>query len=188
MKRALVLLAPGVEEMEAVIVIDVLRRAGVDTVAAGLEEGVLRASRDVQLLPDLPLSELTDAKDFDLLVLPGGMPGTLALREDLRVRDLLLHYWQAPGARVAAICAAPLVLDAHGLLENRRFTCHPSVTSQIAGGLRKEEAVVVDGNLITSQGPGTAITFALTLVELLVSAELRRELAAGMCVSERVRS
>lgn len=180
MKKACVLLAPGCEEMEAVIILDVLRRGGVETVSAGLVSGVFAASRDVKLEADVSLDECTEAKEFDLLVLPGGIPGTNALREDPRVRDLLLHYLQAPGKRVGAICAAALVLDAHGLLEGRRFTCYPGVADQIQGGTYVEERVVEDGNLITSQGPGTAMAFALKLVELLTDAETAKQVADAM--------
>ncbi|MGA0332599.1 MAG: DJ-1 family glyoxalase III [Kiritimatiellia bacterium] len=180
MKSACVLLAPGCEEMEAVTVIDVLRRGGVEVVAAGLQAGVFEASRGVRLEADLPLENLAEAKEFDLLVLPGGLPGTLALRDDSRVRDLLIHYFNHPEKRVGVICAAPLVLDAHGLLEGRIFTCYPSVAKEIQGGTRVDETVVVDGNLITSQGPGTAIAFALRLLEELMGRGCAEDVAAGM--------
>lgn len=180
MSRAVVLLAPGCEEMEAVISIDVMRRGGVDVVVASLEEGVLVASRDVRLEGDVPLDALLDAKEFDLLVLPGGMPGTMALCNDVRVRDLLMHYMTAPGKRVATICAAALVLEEHGLLEGRTFTCYPTVQEKIAGGTWVDQPVFIDGDLITSQGPGTAMAFALTLVELLVDKATRDQVAEGM--------
>ncbi len=179
MKKALVLLAPGCEEMEAVIIIDVLRRAGINVCAAGLEAGVLTASRGVRLLPDVALDDLADAKDYDVIVLPGGMPGTMALRADLRVRDLLLWY-QSAGRLVAAICAAPLVLDAHGLLDGKTYTCYPGADKEIQGGTRRNQAVVEDGNLVTSMGPGTAIDFALTLVRRLAGAEAEKSVAAGL--------
>lgn len=178
---ALVVLAPGCEEMEAVITLDVLRRGGVRAVAAGLEgPGVFAASRDVRLAPDTGLEALKDAKDFDVLILPGGLPGTEALRADARVRDLLMHYINAPGKLVACICAAALVLDAHGLLEGRRFTCYPGVADRIVSGERVEAPVVEDGDLITSQGPGTAMAFALALVERLTDRGTRDRVAEGM--------
>jgi 4-methyl-5(b-hydroxyethyl)-thiazole monophosphate biosynthesis len=182
MSRALILLAPGCEELEAVTVIDVLRRAGVEVVAAGLKTGILQASRDVKLMPDLPLDECHDAKKFDMLILPGGLPGTEALREDLRVRDLVLHYMTAADKKLAAICAAALVLDRHGLLEGRTFTCYPKFQEDIEAGSWQDQPVVVDGDLITSQGPGTAMAFALTLVEILTDADVRNEVAAGLLV------
>lgn len=181
--KALVLMAPGLEEMEAVITIDTLRRAGAYVVAAGLESGVLTASRDVKIEPDIPLDELTDAKEFDVLILPGGMGGTLALRDDVRVRDLLLSYSQADHKVVAAICAASLVLDRAGILEGKSFTCYPTVAKDIEGGTWIDEAVVVDGQLITSQGPGTAFAFALTIIETFLGAEARQQVAEGMLLA-----
>lgn len=178
---ACILLAPGCEEMEAVITMDVLRRGGVRVVAAGLAgPGVFEASREVRLAPDVSLDALEGAKDFDVLILPGGLPGTEALRADPRVRDLLMHYANDPDKRVASICAAALVLDAHGLLEGRKFTCYPGVAEKIASGTRLDDRVVEDGNLVTSQGPGTAMAFALTLVERLTDRETRDRVAEGM--------
>jgi len=180
MKKACVLLAPGCEEMEAVIVIDVLRRGGIEVVSAGLQSGVFEASRGVRLEADVSLDDLVGAKDFDLLVLPGGLPGTEALRDDVRVRDLLLHYVQTTGKRVGVLCAASLVLDAHGLLEGRKFTCYPGVAPDIQGGTWVDERVVIDGNLTTSQGPGTAMAFALELVKQLAGVETRMDVAEGL--------
>lgn len=178
---ACVLLAPGCEEIEAVITLDVLRRGGVRVVAAGLEgANVFSASRDVKLAPDIALDDLQDAKAFDVIVLPGGLPGTEALRADTRVRDLLMHYTNAPEKLVASICAAALVLDAHGLLEGRRFTCYPGVVDRVEGGRWVDEPVVEDGDLLTSQGPGTAMAFALTLLERLTDQETRDRVAEGM--------
>ncbi len=180
MKSALVLLAPACEEMEAVIVIDTLRRAGVRVVGAGLEAGVLVASRGVRIEPDLPLDAVEDAKDFDALILPGGLGGTRALRDDPRVRDLVLHYAQAPGKLLAAICAAALVLDAAKVLGGRRYTCYPGVEKEIREGERVDRPVVVDDRLVTSQGPGTAFDFALALVAMLQGETVAREVASGL--------
>lgn len=166
--------------MEAVIIVDVLRRGGITVCAAGLEPGVLTASRGVKLEPDLPLDDVTAPKDYDILVLPGGLPGTEALRGDPRVRDLLRAYASSPGKRIAAICAAALVLDACGLLEGKSFTCYPSVRDDIPAGTWLDRPVVEDGNLITSQGPGTAFAFALFLVDRLAGPETARTVADGM--------
>ncbi len=178
---ALILLAPGCEEMEAVITIDILRRAGVRVTAAGIAGGgELIASREVRLVPDVDLDALEDANSFSALILPGGMPGTEALREDLRVRDLLRHYAAREGVIVATICAAALVLDAYGLLEGKRFTCYPTFAPSISGGTFEDSLVVEDGELVTSQGPGTAMAFALTLVERLTDQATRDQVAAGL--------
>lgn len=164
MSRALLLLADGVEEMEAVIVIDVLRRAEWAVVTASLQEGVVRASRDVRLLGDQVLSNV-DASEFDVLVLPGGLCGVEQFVSDQRVIDLIQRFSNDEKRVLAAICAAPLALQKAGVLEGRRYTSHPSVAEQLMTGDRVDDRVVVDGGLITSQGPGTAFEFALKLVE-----------------------
>lgn len=180
MKTALVLLANGCEEMEAVITIDVLRRAEVKVVTAGLDGEPVVASRGVGLVPDIALDQVEDAAGFDLLVLPGGMGGTHALAADERVLSLVRRYDATPGKRLASICAAALVLDAAGILEGRSFTCYPTVADQITHETRLGDRVVVDGDLITSQGPGTAFDFALTLVRELQGQDPAREVAKGM--------
>lgn len=179
-KTALILLAEGCEEMEVVILVDVLRRGGMRVTMAGLEPGEVVASRGVRLLPDMPLDAVTDAKSYDLLLLPGGMPGTERLREDVRVRDLVIAQLADPEKCLGAICAAPLVLDACGVLEGRRFTCYPAVAAQIEHGTRVDAPVVQDGQLLTSQGPGTAMAFGVTLLQVLLGADAARDVAAGL--------
>lgn len=169
MATALVILAPGFEEIEAVSVIDVLRRAEVDVTVAGTEPGILTGSRGVRIQPETLVSDLPDAA-WDAVVLPGGMAGTLALKAHEGVGELVRKQ-AAEGRWVGAICAAPLVLAHLGLLEKRTVTCHPSVRDQVPAGRHSEERVVIDGNIVTSQGPGTAIEFALTLVRLLLGGE-----------------
>ncbi len=184
MKSVLVLLAPGCEEMEAVISIDVLRRGGLNVVTAGLEDGVFAASRDVKLEADVPLNALEGAKEFDALLLPGGLPGTEALSADLRVGELLRWYASREEAWIAAICAAPVALDTHAVLEGHRFTCYPGAEERIQSGEHVGGALVEDGKLLTSQGPGTAFLFALSLLERLTDAETRRSVAEGLLLPE----
>ncbi len=173
MKKALVLLANGCEEMEAVTTIDILRRGGVEVTVAGLSPGTVNASRGVRLVPDLPLDEALGKGPWDLVALPGGMDGTRALTEDSRVQALLRDTHKR-GAMVAAICAAPMALERAGLLLGRRFTAYPGVLAQDAGGGTYTGArVEVDGKVVTSRGPGTAVDFALTLVGLLAGPEAR---------------
>lgn len=163
MVHALVPLADGCEEMEAVILLDVFRRAGWTVQAAGLSPGPVRASRGVVLMPDLLLDEV-DADGIDLLVLPGGAGGTRALAADPRIATLA-RALLARGGLVAAICAAPQVLYQAGLLENRRYTAYPGVLDAVAGpGFDPAARVVDDDDIVTSQGPGTAMEFALHLV------------------------
>lgn len=180
MKTILIPLADGVEEMEAVILIDVLRRAGWSVVSAGLHAGPVTASRGVRLIPDCVWDDV-DVSQFDWMVLPGGLGGTETLMADPRVIDALKQH-VAGDRRFGAICAAPLVLQAAGLLADRVYTSHPAVSDRLTEGQRQDKRVVVDGNLITSQGPGTAFEFALALVECEDGPEKARSLADAMCL------
>lgn len=172
MATVLVPLAQGCEELEAVTMIDLLRRAGVTVVVAGLEAGPVTASRGVVLLPDTTLEAVLD-QDFDLVVLPGGLGGAERLEADQRIAALLRRMTER-SRYVAAICAAPRVLAKAGLLKNREATAYPGVLDDQADGIRLSSAAVVrDGTLITSRGPGTALDFTLTLIELLCGREQR---------------
>jgi 4-methyl-5(b-hydroxyethyl)-thiazole monophosphate biosynthesis len=165
MKKVLVILAPGFEEIETVTVVDILRRAGARVTLAGTEGVVTEGSRGMNLVADSHLSDV-DADEFDMVVLPGGQPGTSNLQKDEKVKDILLQMGQG-NKKIAAICAAPVVLHSVGLLENTNFTSHPSVKDQFDGIRYSESRVVVDGNIITSQSPGTAMEFSMKLVEIL---------------------
>jgi 4-methyl-5(b-hydroxyethyl)-thiazole monophosphate biosynthesis len=166
MTKVLIPLAQGCEELEAVTVIDILRRADIQVITAGLEPGPVRASRGTVLVPDTTLDEAL-RNVFDMIVLPGGMPGSEHLKNDSRVINALQKQ-AAAGKYTAAICAAPMALHAAGLLEGKRATSFPGVIDALPGTHHySEERVVVDGRIVTSKGPGTAMDFALTLVELL---------------------
>jgi DJ-1 family protein len=178
--RALVILAEGAEEMEATIVIDVLRRAEVEVVVAGLDGGEpVRCSRGVRIVPDAPLAAV-DAGAFDVIVLPGGKGGADRLAGSPAVGERLRA--QAAASRlVAAICAAPITLAAHGVFKGKRMACHPSVDDVVAAhGELIASPVVEDGQLVTSQGPGTAFAFALALVTRLCGAEVEAQVRAPM--------
>lgn len=177
MIKVLIPLAEGVEEMEAVIAIDVLRRAGFTVVTAGLQAGPLTASRGVRLLPDTTLDAVR-ALDFDALVLPGGK-GVALLKQDARVLDAVraLH---AAGRWVCAVCAAPLVVQEAGILVGRRVTCFPGVAAQLTATARLNDRVVVDDKLITSQGAGTSLEFALAIVRAVGGEELARRVGTEM--------
>ena len=162
MARIIVPLARGVEEMEAVIVIDVLRRAGWNVHAAGIGPSPILASRGVRLIPDLAWDDLC-LDDHDGIVLPGGGEGAANLAAHAGVIAALQRF-HAAGKLVAAICAAPTVLHKAGVLEGRRVTSYPSFRGKLAGSHYVEESVVVDGNVITSRGPGTAFEFALAII------------------------
>ena len=178
MKTALVLFAAGSEELEAVTVVNILRRAGVTVTLAGLREGALRGSRGITLQPDTTLDAVLN-DDFDMLVLPGGMPGTRHLQADTRVLKLAQDMAKR-GRYVTAICAAPMVLATAGLLAGRRATCYPTCLDEFPDVLLQTTAVVEDGQLITSRGPGTAMDFALTLAERLTGKARRDEVEAGL--------
>lgn len=180
MARVLVPLAQGCEELEAVTIIDLLRRAGIEVVSAGLQPGIVKASRGVLLQPDTTLDEAMQ-HDYDMIVLPGGMPGAKYLAEDPRIIQLLQNM-AANGKYTAAICAAPFVLRDAGLLDGKTATSYPGVLDkQPAGGMHySADAVVADGKIITSRGPGTAMDFALTLIEMLSGKSCRAEVEAGL--------
>lgn len=179
--RVLVPLAPGFEELEAVAVVDTLRRGGLTVRVAGLPPGraPIEGSHGISLVPDCSLDEV-DPGEVDALVLPGGMPGTEHLAADPRVLDLV-RALDAKGRPLAALCAAPLVLATAGVLEGVRATSHPSARGRLGGAeVVDSPRVVRSGRVTTSQGPGTALEFALTLVADWVSPEVAADLAAKM--------
>ena len=180
MSKVLVPLAPGFEEIEAVTVIDILRRAGVDVVVAGTQPGPIEASRKTKHVPDCTLDDVRP-EDFDMIVLPGGQPGATNLRNDPRIRKIL-ETLQAGNRHIAAICAAPTVLAAYGMLKDRAVTSHPGVRAEVAAAAKRisDERVVVDGPIITSQSAGTAMEFAFKLVEILCGPEKVAEVNRGV--------
>jgi 4-methyl-5(b-hydroxyethyl)-thiazole monophosphate biosynthesis len=180
MPRVLVPLAPGFEDLEATTIVDLLRRAGVEVVTAGLQPGLIQGSRGMRVQPDAALDEVLE-QGFDMIALPGGMPGAENLKDDTRVQALLRRL-AASERYTAAICAAPIALAQVGLLDGRCVTSFPGFVDKLAppGATYLEQAVVVDGKVVTSRGPGTAMDFALTLVELLVGREKRDQVEAGL--------
>ena len=178
MATILVPLAQGCEELEAVTIIDLLRRAGLTVVVAGLEEGTVTASRGVMLLPETTLAEVLD-QDFDMVVLPGGLGGAQRLEADRRIAALLRRMAEQ-GRYVAAICAAPRVLAGAGLLDNREATAYPGILDGQEAIKTSSAAVVRDGTFITSRGPGTAMDFALILIEILCGRDQRDTVEAAL--------
>lgn len=180
MAKVLVPLAQGCEELEAVTVVDLLRRAGIEVITAGLDEQPVRASRGMVLVADMTLASAL-LQEYDMIVLPGGLPGADNLRDDDRIIERL-RSMSAAGKYTAAICAAPKVLAHAGLLQGKRATSFPGAleTDSIPELDYLERPVVMDGNVITSRGPGTAMDFALTLIELLAGKQRRDEVEAGL--------
>lgn len=180
MPNVLVPLAEGFEELEAISVIDILRRADINVVVAGLADGAVRASRGTNVLPDMNLDDALQ-RDYDMVVLPGGMPGASNLNDDQRVHELLKKMANS-GKFTGAICAAPMVLANAGILDGKRVTSYPGFVDKMdlptvdyTGG-----PVERDGKVITSRGAGTALDFALELVEALVGREKRDEVEASL--------
>jgi 4-methyl-5(b-hydroxyethyl)-thiazole monophosphate biosynthesis len=178
MPRVLVPLAQGCEEIEAVTIIDILRRADIEVVTAGLVPGTVEASRGVKLVPDTELDAVM-TEEFDMIVLPGGRGGAERLALDPRILKLLVR--AAEGGRyTAAICAAPRVLAEAGLLTGRRATAFPGILDDMNGLELTREPVVTDGKIVTSRGPGTAMDFALELIRLLLGDEARAKVESPL--------
>lgn len=180
MSRVLVPLAEGFEEIEAVTVIDLLRRAGIEVVTAGLAPGEVTGSHGISIAADTDLASVLE-EPFDMVALPGGMPGATNLAADARLLSLLRRSAES-GQFTAAICAAPSVLAKAGLLAGKRATSFPGfLTADTSPGtLLLEDAVVEDGKVITSRGPGTAMDFALALIERLEGISVRQAVEARL--------
>lgn len=182
MKRVIVPLAHGFEEIETVTIVDILRRAGVSVTLAGVEvdapPAAVEGRTGIKVVPDCAIGEVRSA-DFDMIVLPGGLKGTQTLQKNRQVSQLL-HDMDRDNRYIGAICAGPTVLAANGMIAGRRLTSHPSVQEQLFGAVYDEGRVVVDGRLVTSRGPGTAMEFAMALVEILVGKQKVEEVNQGV--------
>lgn len=176
----LVPLAQGCEELEAITITDLLTRAGVNVITAGLDQQIIVASRGMKLVADKQLDDILE-EDFDMIVLPGGLPGADHLNNDQRLQALVKRLANN-NKYLAAICAAPRVLATAGLLDGKHVTSFPGALDQFPVNNMKyeEKAVVVDGNVITSRGPGTAMDFTLTLIELLMGKDKRNTVEAAL--------
>ncbi|MCP3876502.1 MAG: DJ-1 family protein [Desulfobacteraceae bacterium] len=180
-KKVLVPVAQGIEEMEAITIIDVLRRADANVVVASVDEIIIKAARGIEFKADVLIKDCMD-DEFDLIVLPGGIPGAMNLR-DSKSLEILLKKQADHKKYYAAICASPVVVLHHyGLVTPGKVTCHPGFADQIDKGNVLESNVVVDGNCITSRGAGTACDFALNLVEILFSEEKKKEVGLGLAL------
>ena len=172
MAKALVFLASGFEEIETVTIVDVLRRAGVDVTVAGLTPNVTEGKHGMKIVPDKSIDDVS-VDDFDAVVVPGGNPGYKNLRKDPRVIDMVKKAFNS-NKLVAAICAGPTVLSDAGILNGKACTIYPGMDEELeaGGGKPKHDIVVVDGNIITSRGPATALPFALKLAEKLAGKQV----------------
>ena len=179
-KRVLVPLVAGFEEIEAVTIIDVLRRANVTVVIAAEQVGPVSGAHDIDIGAEIGFADVV-ADEIDMIVLPGGMPGSATLATQPQVQALIKAV-QENGDFTCAICAAPIALAAAGVHQGKTLTCYPGFQGQLAGGDFSEERVVIDGKVVTSRGPGTALEFALTLAGILAGSKTEADLEAGMLV------
>ncbi len=179
MPKILVPLAEGFEEIEAMAIIDILRRGGIEVFIVGAPGKFIKGGHNVTVHSDGSFDHI-DANKYDGIVLPGGSPGYENLMRNQNVIDIVRNYVKQ-GKLVAAICAAPMVLVKAGVLKDKKATCYPGFEKEL--DMPRGEKVVVDGNIITSQGPGTAMEFGLKLVEILVGKDKADRLRQGLLVS-----
>jgi 4-methyl-5(b-hydroxyethyl)-thiazole monophosphate biosynthesis len=181
MKKAFVHLAEGFEEIEALTIVDVLRRAEIPTLMVSVSGSLeVKGSHGISILADT-LFEKADYSDATILILPGGMPGAKNLNAHEGLKKHLKEFHQR-GEKVAAICAAPLVLGGIGILKGVEAVCFPGYEDKLTGAKLRYDAAIKSGNIITSRGPGTALDFALTIVQELKGEEMADQLARSMLV------
>ena len=179
-KKVLVPIADGIEEIETSCIIDVLRRANADVTVASVGSINITASRQIKITADTLIAHCT-GNNYDMIALPGGLPGAEHLRDSAPLIDMLRDQ-KASGKYYAAICASPaVVLQHHNLIDDRKATCYPSLLEKLSMPVNNQK-VVVDQNCITSQGPGTAIEFAIKLVEMLFNKDTANQIAKAMLV------
>ena len=179
MSTILVPLAEGFEETEAILPIDIWRRAGFHVTVAGLTNGPVRACWHTLHVPDAPFHDVSDG-DYDLIYLPGGQPGANNLAADPTLGNKIQQQAQK-GKWLAAICAAPLVLKKYGLLENKKFTCYPSVCKDLNPPAQSaKKRCVIDGKIITAQGPGVALELAIRVTALLGGKEKAQKINSAV--------
>jgi 4-methyl-5(b-hydroxyethyl)-thiazole monophosphate biosynthesis len=174
MAKAVLFLATGFEDIEVASIIDTLSRGGVEVVIAGLQAGAIEGKYRIKVVPDITIDEI-EVDKCDAVILPGGYPGYANLGKDKRVLESVKKAFGI-GVFVTAICGAPSVLAKAGVLKGKKATIYPGMEAELTGAKPSNERVVVDGTIVTSQGPGTALEFGVKLVELLAGDKKAREL------------
>lgn len=182
-KRSLVFLAEGFEEVEAITVVDYLRRAGIEVKTCSIHDyEMVKGAHNITIKADCLISDLSQDEIFDAVILPGGLPGAYNLRDDARVIKLIQVHNEKKKL-VAAICAAPVILEKAGLTQGRKGTSYPGFGDELSFAEYREEISVRDGNVITARGPAAAVYFALDIIEYLLGTESAAEIKDGILLN-----
>lgn len=182
MAKIIVPISNGFEEIEAITIIDVCRRANIEVVIAAVEELETIGAHNIKIEAECKIEDI-NSDDFDMIVLPGGLPNAFTLADNEKVQSLLKEF-KLKNKKIGAICAAPYALHKADVL-NENFTCYPSFEKKIRlDGYHENDAIVIDNNVITSRGPGTAMSFALEIVNILCDEETYISVKSGLLVSD----
>lgn len=181
-KRILVPIADGSEELEAIAIVDILRRAKAEVEMVGVGELTLKCSKGVKVLADTSIDQIRD-REYDAIVIPGGMPGAENIKNSEKFANILMAHAKK-GVLIGAICASPaIVLEHYGLTKGKRITCHPAFAHLIRNGIYEPKPLVFDPNLLTGKSAGYAIDFAIKLVEILFPKDILHEVKMGLSIA-----
>ena len=182
MAKIILAISNGFEEIEAISIIDVCRRANIEVTIAAVEDLTTIGAHNIKIQADCKIEDIS-SDDFDMIVLPGGLPNAFTLADNEKVQSLLKEF-KLKNKKIGAICAAPYALHKADVL-NENFTCYPSFENKIKiDGYHKNDAIVIDNNVITSQGPATAMIFALEIVNMFCSEEIYTDVKNGLLVKD----
>ncbi len=176
--KIMVPFADGFEEVEAITNVDVLRRAEIDVLTVTLDKETVIGAHNLEIITDYTLSNI-NITELDGIILPGGMPGAANLRNDLRIINIVKELYRN-NKLIAAICAAPIVLEEAGIIKNRQITSYPGFESQLKSSVYKTDRIVIDNNIITGRGPGVALEFALAIVSYLKNDQIADQIKKDM--------